>query len=99
MDKSTDLFKVFTEEVYSISFHPSGLHVLAGFSDKVRDSTETQGHRRAVAARPPARVLTDCMHEWDVRARAVCVWIRPARPGASWLPQAASVSPPHAFTH
>ena len=36
MDKSTDLFKVFTEEVFAISFHPSGLHVLAGFSDKLR---------------------------------------------------------------
>jgi len=36
VDKSTDLSKVFTEEVHSISFHPSGLHVLAGFSDKLR---------------------------------------------------------------
>ena len=36
MDKSSDITKVFTEEVHSISFHPSGLHVLAGFSDKLR---------------------------------------------------------------
>ena len=27
---------MFTEECYSISFHPSGLHVLCGFSDKLR---------------------------------------------------------------
>jgi len=36
IDKSTDLSKVFTEEIHSITFHPSGLHVLAGFSDKLR---------------------------------------------------------------
>jgi len=36
LDKSSDITKVFTEEVHSISFHPSGLHVLAGFSDKLR---------------------------------------------------------------
>jgi len=36
LDKSTDLAKVFTEECYSVSFHPSGLHVLCGFSDKLR---------------------------------------------------------------
>lgn len=36
MDKSTDLFKVFNEECHSLSFHPSGLHVLCGFSDKLR---------------------------------------------------------------
>ena len=36
LDKSSDISKAFTEEVHSISFHPSGLHVLAGFSDKLR---------------------------------------------------------------
>jgi len=36
LDKSSDIFKTFTEEVHSVSFHPSGLHVLAGFSDKLR---------------------------------------------------------------
>merc|ERR1719440_712697 len=36
LDKSSDITKTFTEEVHSISFHPSGLHVLAGFSDKLR---------------------------------------------------------------
>ena len=28
--------QTFTEECYSIAFHPSGLHVLCGFSDKLR---------------------------------------------------------------
>eukprot|EP00967_Tisochrysis_lutea_P077403 scaffold105095_cov27-Tisochrysis_lutea.AAC.1 len=35
-DMSTDIAKTFTEECFSVSFHPSGLHVLAGFSDKLR---------------------------------------------------------------
>lgn len=35
-DMSTDIAKSFTEECFSVSFHPSGLHVLAGFSDKLR---------------------------------------------------------------
>ena len=36
VDRSTDLCKVFSEECRSIAFHPSGLHVLCGFSDKLR---------------------------------------------------------------
>merc|ERR1719440_1245884 len=36
MNLLMDITKTFTEEVHSISFHPSGLHVLAGFSDKLR---------------------------------------------------------------
>lgn len=35
-DMTTDIHKTFNEEVYSVSFHPSGLHVLAGFADKLR---------------------------------------------------------------
>jgi WD40 repeat protein len=31
-----DLAKYFNDEAYSISLHPSGLHVLVGFADKVR---------------------------------------------------------------
>ncbi|XP_014667325.1 PREDICTED: cilia- and flagella-associated protein 57-like isoform X2 [Priapulus caudatus] len=33
---SLELYKEFQEEVYSVAFHPSGLYILAGFSDKVR---------------------------------------------------------------
>eukprot|EP00163_Fabomonas_tropica_P019041 TRINITY_DN334_c0_g1_i4.p1 TRINITY_DN334_c0_g1~~TRINITY_DN334_c0_g1_i4.p1 ORF type:complete len:1057 (+),score=414.00 TRINITY_DN334_c0_g1_i4:945-4115(+) len=35
-DRSLDLVKYFSEEIHSIAFHPSGLHVLVGFSDKLR---------------------------------------------------------------
>lgn len=31
-----DLAKYFDDEAYSVSLHPSGLHVLVGFADKVR---------------------------------------------------------------
>ena len=31
-----ELFKVFQEEAYSVALHPSGLHVLVGFSEKLR---------------------------------------------------------------
>lgn len=31
-----ELYKVFAEEAYSISLHPSGLYILVGFSDKLR---------------------------------------------------------------
>lgn len=31
-----ELTKFFTEEAYSIAFHPSGYHILIGFSDKLR---------------------------------------------------------------
>lgn len=35
-EKSSELVKFFPEEAYSIAFHPSGLHVLVGFADKLR---------------------------------------------------------------
>eukprot|EP01135_Chromosphaera_perkinsii_P003926 Nk52_evm27s262 gene=Nk52_evmTU27s262 len=34
--ESLELVKYFSEEAYSIALHPSGLHVLVGFSDKLR---------------------------------------------------------------
>ena len=36
VDRTIDIHKVFPEEAFSIAFHPSGLHVLVGFSDKLR---------------------------------------------------------------
>jgi WD40 repeat protein len=36
MEKTTDLMKTFKEEAYSVAFHPSGLHIVVGFSDKLR---------------------------------------------------------------
>lgn len=33
---SQELFKEFAEEVYSIALHPSGLYLLAGFTDKLK---------------------------------------------------------------
>ena len=35
-DNSIDIQKDFPEEAFSVAFHPSGLHVLVGFSDKLR---------------------------------------------------------------
>ena len=35
VDKTLELYKYFNEEAHSVAFHPSGLHVLAGFSDKL----------------------------------------------------------------
>lgn len=36
LDRSTDIFKVFQEDALSVAFHPSGLHVVVGFTDKLR---------------------------------------------------------------
>lgn len=36
MEKTTDLMKVFNEEALSVAFHPSGLHIAVGFTDKLR---------------------------------------------------------------
>ena len=36
LERSLELKKSFSEEAYSIAFHPSGLHILVGFSDKLR---------------------------------------------------------------
>lgn len=36
LEKSLELLKSFNEECHSIAFHPSGLHLLVGFSDKMR---------------------------------------------------------------
>ena len=36
LDMSLELEKTFVEEAFSVSFHPSGLHVLVGFADKLR---------------------------------------------------------------
>eukprot|EP00397_Hematodinium_sp_SG-2012_P002542 GEMP01002549.1.p1 GENE.GEMP01002549.1~~GEMP01002549.1.p1 ORF type:complete len:1215 (+),score=317.57 GEMP01002549.1:306-3950(+) len=34
--KTCELWKAFNEEAYSVAFHPSGFHLIAGFSDKLR---------------------------------------------------------------
>ncbi|PHJ15181.1 wd g-beta repeat-containing protein, partial [Cystoisospora suis] len=36
LEHTMELCKFYSEEVYSVAFHPSGFHVLAGFSDKLR---------------------------------------------------------------
>ena len=36
LDKADEICKFFAEEAHSVAFHPSGLHVLVGFSDKLR---------------------------------------------------------------
>ncbi len=36
LDRTIDLNKTFQEEAFSVAFHPSGLHILVGFSDKLR---------------------------------------------------------------
>eukprot|EP00744_Colponema_vietnamica_P001225 GILI01002055.1.p1 GENE.GILI01002055.1~~GILI01002055.1.p1 ORF type:complete len:1251 (-),score=376.19 GILI01002055.1:222-3974(-) len=36
LEKTTELIKQFNEEAFSVAFHPSGFHILVGFSDKLR---------------------------------------------------------------
>jgi len=36
LDKSTDILKFFREDALCVAFHPSGLHVVVGFTDKLR---------------------------------------------------------------
>eukprot|EP00741_Cyanophora_paradoxa_P020094 tig00021234_g19395.t1 len=36
LEKTMELMKMFTEEAFSVAFHPSGLHILVGFSDKLK---------------------------------------------------------------
>merc|ERR1719506_1600485 len=36
MEKTCELCKHFPEEAYSVAFHPSGFHLIVGFSDKLR---------------------------------------------------------------
>merc|ERR1719183_1866 len=36
MEKTCELCKFFNEEAYSVAFHPSGFHLIIGFSDKLR---------------------------------------------------------------
>ncbi|KAJ0409573.1 hypothetical protein ATCC90586_010084 [Pythium insidiosum] len=36
LDKSTDIMKFFKEDTYAVAFHPSGLHVAVGFTDKLK---------------------------------------------------------------
>jgi WD40 repeat protein len=36
IDKKLELCKFFNEEAYSVAFHPSGFHLIIGFSDKLR---------------------------------------------------------------
>jgi cilia- and flagella-associated protein 57 len=36
LDKTQELCKFFGEEAYSVAFHPSGFHLIVGFSDKLR---------------------------------------------------------------
>jgi len=34
--RSLDICQVYPDEAYSIAFHPSGFHIIVGFTDKVR---------------------------------------------------------------
>lgn len=36
LEKTQELCKVFGEEAFSVAFHPSGFHLIVGFSDKLR---------------------------------------------------------------
>jgi len=36
VERTQDLCKFFGEEAYSVAFHPSGFHLIVGFSDKLR---------------------------------------------------------------
>jgi len=36
VEKTCELCKFFNEEAYSVAFHPSGFHLIIGFSDKLR---------------------------------------------------------------
>ncbi len=36
LEHTLEGMKYFTEEPYSVAFHPSGLHILVGFNDKLR---------------------------------------------------------------
>lgn len=36
MDKTSELYKTFPEEAFSVAFHPSGFHLIVGFFDKLR---------------------------------------------------------------
>ncbi|KDO35331.1 hypothetical protein SPRG_00180 [Saprolegnia parasitica CBS 223.65] len=36
IDRTCEVYKQFTEEAHSVSMHPSGLHILVGFADKLR---------------------------------------------------------------
>jgi WD40 repeat protein len=33
-EKTIEAYKSYTEEAYCVSFHPSGFHIVVGFSDK-----------------------------------------------------------------
>jgi WD40 repeat protein len=35
-DRSIELMKTYREQPYSVAFHPSGLHIIVGFADKLR---------------------------------------------------------------
>ena len=39
LDHRLELWRSFSEEPHSVAFHPSGLHVVVGFSDKLGCST------------------------------------------------------------
>ena len=36
IEKKLEIMKQFQSEIGSVAFHPSGLHILAGFSDKLK---------------------------------------------------------------
>jgi len=44
--------KIFPEDALSVSFHPSGLHILVGFSDKLRLMNLLMDDIRVVAEFP-----------------------------------------------
>ncbi len=52
MTHRSEVVKFFPEDCYSVAFHPSGLHILVGFSDKLRFMNLLMDDIRVVAEFP-----------------------------------------------
>ena len=52
LTKKKEVNKIFPEDALSVSFHPSGLHILVGFSDKLRLMNLLMDDIRVVAEFP-----------------------------------------------
>ena len=59
LDKSTEIVQYFAEDCHSVAFHPSGLHLLVGFGDKLLEAT-AQGIRSCIGAISNSSAIFAC---------------------------------------
>eukprot|EP00898_Chlorokybus_atmophyticus_P003830 jgi/Chlat1/4448/Chrsp29S00328 len=67
LERTCEMVKFFPEEAHSVAFHPSGLHILVGFADKLRLMNLLMDDIRGDDARLVTAGADGAVYEWRLR--------------------------------